>query len=302
MHLISSPNLHLVFDIDDVLAYPIGKDDEKLAAYGLKKGLLITAKKAHIVFPGVKELLKLLYQNKIDICFFSSAQEERNVSFVQQLLEKTLEGEQREQIQKITKIFSKQHLRQGETYPNWRMQYVTFGLSGIHRKDLSVLALPSLDGVVLIDNDWSFAAPGQERNLLKVPYTDDGSFNFYGDLKEEIHLKANRIYFLTGFLFTAIEQSALEKKPITDWLFSVQFKKREDGTFKSCFEELGDTLAYYRKGLEILRTVNPNLEFCTPQLYEACFEEVAEGLLDEEERLQYESYQKHAADVDCVLM
>ncbi|MBS0625820.1 MAG: hypothetical protein JSS32_07210 [Verrucomicrobia bacterium] len=286
----------LVFDIDEVLGSQLNKMDEELARYAIKKGLLIVAKKSHLIFPGVQELLRLLYLREFEISFLSAGAESRNRVFVTQILERTLGKEKSERI--AAKIFSREHLKNQNSFSS-EEQFHNFGISKDHRKDLSVLDLASLDHVVLIDDDYNNAMPGQERNLLKVPETDASSYFFDEEPVEGIYLTANRIYFLAGLLFEAMEQAEMENRPISDWLFSVQWKRRDDGTYWDQFSKLSVDVRYYRKGLEILQQINPKLEFCTKESYEALCNEP----LTDEEQQQFEVFQKNAADPnECLVM
>jgi len=93
-------SINLVFDIDGVLACnAIGST--KIAAFFLKKGAIITALKTHYVFPGVIELMQLLFQTEnIKVSFFSSGDRQRNEIFVKQLLELALGQEGYRKIEK----------------------------------------------------------------------------------------------------------------------------------------------------------------------------------------------------------
>jgi hypothetical protein len=298
-----SSRLHVVYDLDDVLVFPA--TEKPFAAYGLKEGLLLTAQKTHVVFPGVVELMQLHYRRGDKVSFFSSGARSRNRELIPQLLEKALGKRKAKEAMKKTRIFSKEHMRPIESYADAKEREKRFpNFWGNNKKDLSILNVRSLENVVLIDNDRTFAAPGQEKNLLKVPYTDEGCFNFdEWKAREGIDLKANRIYFLVGFLFEAIRSSKRERKPITEWLFAKQFAKRKEDIFDNCFEELANDIRYYRKGLKILQKINPNLQFCTKESYSSALQKVEGGLVTKEEERQLKLYETHKAKLGgCSIM
>jgi len=366
---ISLSPVHIVFDIDGVLAAP-GILDSHQGDFFHKKGFVLTAIKTHYIFPGVIELLRLLLQTEnLHVSFFSSGGKERNVIFVQEILQQAIGIEEYKKIKGSVQILSREDLsasmsaigREREELANIKNteQRKTYGMGlGNMAKDLTKIQ-KDLENVVLVEDDSSYVAYGQARNLLYVPETDQYSYerlnprwgyapdgyrpmqcrfddpdssDYYDDediqvirdgdqfqvkyldfesnqhkqipIKDEklrqalnelaskvwieepsitrelyalveaqkgrikrLCRKVNRIYYVAGLLFTALEKAKQEKTSITEQLFRLQFIPTSQTTFKPIFKSLTKRDYFYEIGLKILKQVNKNLEFTTPQNY-----------------------------------
>lgn len=87
-------------------------------------------------------------------------------------------------------------------------------------------------------------------------------------LATKICRSVNRIYYITGLLFTALNESDIHKTSLSQALFQLQFKKQEN-TLQRKFNahSMQRVDFFYEKGLKILQTINPNLQFTTPHNY-----------------------------------
>lgn len=159
--------INIVFDIDGTLAChsapTIGE-----AAFFYKKGAIIPAIKTHYIVPGVIELMKLLFQMEhVTVSFFSAGVSERNEVFVKELLSLALGKERYDQIASKVRILSRDDMVRGDEGPK-----SMHGLGhGTYKKDLSVFLKEAdvLQNAVLIEDDYSYVAFGQEKNVLTLP-------------------------------------------------------------------------------------------------------------------------------------
>lgn len=95
----------------------------------------------------------------------------------------------------------------------------------------------------------------------------------YGGITKKIHRAANRIFYATGVLFTALEQSESNNIPITEALFQMQYRKKADGdAHEPNFVQLRKRDEFYLYGLEKLREINPDLQLITPHSFKEAIE------------------------------
>lgn len=120
--------------------------------------------------------------------------------------------------------------------------------------------------------------------------------SFNGKTKK-INRQANRVYYVVGLLFAALEKSRLEGIPITKSLFSMQFKQKKDlRSYKPKFLKLQRREELYALGLEKLRQINRDLQFITLQNY---FEVVNLPITDEE-RVELEAAIENETGGCCI--
>lgn len=169
---------HIVLDIDMVLALHDGRE-AKYASFFLKKGAIFQAIKTHYIFPGVIEFLQLLFQDKdLKVSFFSSGIKRRNDIFVENLLRLALGEDRYETVKKDVLILSRNDLISiGEEEEE--KEHALYGRRpGNNQKDLLKVLQEGelLENVILIDDDPSYAACGQVKNMLYVPPTMNYDF------------------------------------------------------------------------------------------------------------------------------
>ena len=103
--------------------------------------------------------------------------------------------------------------------------------------------------------------PEQYKNLLHVSETE--SYHFFKEGHDrDFYPQANRIYYLAGVLFTALEQSRLDNIPLAVLSFipfNFQMISPSLGIFKKKDH-------FYEIGLNKLREINPSLQFHSPHI------------------------------------
>jgi len=261
----NSPKIHIVFDIDDVLATGFEQDIQTLLVqypYLIdfkNKNLLIEAIIPHMFHPGAVELLRWIFTiPNINVSFFSAGQEKRNLKFVEELLKLAL-GDDYDSLKDDVSVYSRHHLKltkKEEADNQFKLFKIYYGED---KKDLTILKLENLDNVILIDDDSTYIAYGQERNMLVVPYTDDASFRHFHSPKQavEMLLKVNRIFYIAGLLKKILE---IKSESVADNLFNLQYKLGSDGVYERDLQIHNDH-QYYLDGREELQKVNPELKF-----------------------------------------
>lgn len=119
-----------------------------------------------------------------------------------------------------------------------------------------------------------------------------------GEIPENrIYHEANKVYYVAGILFTAIERAKRENRPLSQIMLEIQYKwdeatQRHIGQFERlCCED-----HWYVRGLEELRKVNSELEFMHPHLYKQI---ISQSLSAEEEAI----LKKHKGEEEkgCVI-
>lgn len=168
---------NVVFDIDDVLAVS-EIEKSNISKFFEEKGLVLTAIKTYYVFPGVIEMMQLLFSMPdVRVSFFSSAHQNRNELFVEKLLERALGCERYIEIKKKIQILSGTTRERStdlikNTSKESEKQLNQYGLRhGNKKKSLEKVVGQgeNLDNCVLIDDDSSWVKYGQEGNFLHVP-------------------------------------------------------------------------------------------------------------------------------------
>ena len=129
--------INVVFDIDGVLACTRARTLQS-ASFFHRKGMIITALKTHYIFPGVRELMQLLFSiDRIRVSFFSSGVKERNIPFVRELLETSLGRENYLKVEGRVDVLSRDDLLRMQITDSYS-QYEKYGLyHGNKKKDVS---------------------------------------------------------------------------------------------------------------------------------------------------------------------
>lgn len=278
--------IHIVLDIDDVLAtgfhnsdiQKLLKDHPYLKEFA-DKNLLINAVLPHMIHPGAMELIQWIFQiPNVKVSFFSSGDETRNTTFVKELLTRAL-GDRFDKIKDNVGVFSRQHfvVSKEEEINN---QFKLFKLYyGAKKKDLSkILSADNLDNAILIDDDSSYIASGQERNVMVVPGSDEYPFyNFHRDAQEfpdcmgKYILPMNHIFYIAGMLSRIL---GLKSHCLADNLFGLQYKSNADGTYERD-RGIHSEHQFYLDGLSELQNVNPKLEFYGGELANEYFKKAS---------------------------
>ncbi len=170
--------INVVFDIDSVLTCHHSRNI-KHASFFLRKGKILQAIKTHYIFPGVVDLIKLLFQTEdIRVSFFSSGVKERNDIFVKEILEIALGKDHYEKIKDSVTILSRCDVTSCTREESLEAERVYSIRPGNYQKDVSKVLREgeSLENTVLIDDDSSYCAHNQAANMLFVPPSEEGNF------------------------------------------------------------------------------------------------------------------------------
>lgn len=165
----------VVFDIDDLLCTHEVNTLHDVAFFKKYGAILVAAKKTHYIFPGVKELMRAVFnRSDVEVAFYSGAKAERNVEFVPELL-KLSQISPRYKVEVISKLYD---TKAEEVARDRALFGVRFSRQA---KDLNVFVkegLP-LGNIALVDNGVGVSMPGQVKNQLLVRTT------WFSDFRED---------------------------------------------------------------------------------------------------------------------
>jgi hypothetical protein len=283
----------VIFDIDGVLTDPTQAEVEPdLRSFFQQQGDIVEATGVdHYVFPGVKELMKILFSKEnVRVAFFSSGVEHRNSEFVEKLLTKALGPEHYQAVKESIVILSRQHVTTAQE-PGRSEQFKKYSISGGgDKKDIS-LALSAgakIENAIFIDDRERVVYPGQERNYLKMRLACIGDFGLYKYVgrsysSEGFH-RSNGIFFLAGLLLELINNS--DKAPIQEALFELNFERNSSPELSASSSTTNEDsfqfrmalkngglyfmhcqAKFYDAGLAALQEINPQLAFFHREMY-----------------------------------
>lgn len=249
--------IHIIFDIDNVLALGEGAITTAVRAY-LKSysAIIMAAGYEHYLQPGTIELIKYLFSMAdVRISFFSSGDNTRNHEFVRELLTLALGKKKYEEVKAFVLIKSKEHLK-----PNEHPQ-INSPFNGLLKKNISCLqrADVEIDQTIFIDNDPSYVCLEQARHYLYCP---EASNNSYYDLEcdvahndAEINMsQVNNIFYIAGMLQAIISETRTHSKKATDVLMEKQAAISK--------------VIYYQEGLRLLSRINSRLRLLTREIFQ----------------------------------
>lgn len=264
------PTVHIVLDINDTLATGFIEEIESLKRLPhlqrlMDENLFINSVFPYFLHPGAIELVQWIFQiPNVKVSFFSGYNEKRNTEFVKELLMRT-HGDDFNKIKDTVSVYSKQHLISVKEEEN-KNQFKLFKTRyGVMKKDLNkILNVDNLDNVILVDDDQGYTTPGQEKNVLVIPGSNELHFyEFYTcpkqfpDYMGEEILSMNHIFYIAGMLSRII---SMKNNSLADNLFGLQYRLNGEGTYE-LNRELYKDHQYYLDGLSALQKVNPKLTF-----------------------------------------
>ena len=156
--------IHLVFDIDWTLVYPLPERPAKPDAHTVEA----LGKWYRFADDSAAIIAEAAANPNLRVSFFSGGEKERNLELLQKL--KLPDG--RSALDVATKVLSSDDLTPASSDPN-------AGFADRWKKDLTKIE-PDLDRVVLVDDMADFSVPGQERNMYWLGET----YNFAGTFEE----------------------------------------------------------------------------------------------------------------------
>lgn len=255
-------------DIDETLATKVSHDIDNSYFHFVKQHfpeqiIPITLEGEtyhHVLCHGALEAVRFLLKAGCRLALYSSGMDKRNQAFKTELLKRALSKEDFEKYHNQVQVLSREeHLFDTELYREERYRYqpeLGDGMAyGNQKKDLNYVISAfakigiklSLDQIILIDDDLSWMLRGQEKNFLIAPGCTVASMEM--SLSKNNMLKINQIFYCIGLLSTIFKSD----KPL-DTLFELQFNNKKD------YSELPKEMGYYKLGLELLRTVNKDLQ------------------------------------------
>lgn len=259
---------NFVFDIDGALAIaidlkPVAKEKNKIAEKFGKEfeeaHCIEAAKYPHHVFPGYYALLRWLHSLEANIFFFSSGLEIRNVEFAEKLMKNAF-GDKFSEVP--YKVYSRKHCIDTEDMPKEEGEKFQSYFFGNRKKKLAGVVVPEkdLENTLLIDDDNSYMVKGEEYNFVYLKF---GGFDY---LPHNIHdldilTKFHKAYYLAG-LFNKIFEVQKEKNiSLVKAAKYVQIDMEGAELNRNFYYPGVKRIAYYEKGLEILKQFDPELKF-----------------------------------------
>ncbi len=278
--------LQLFFDIDETLVnVPQKATPLEVQTFFRTYGCIIDVRDMpHYVFPGVRELMRLLlidFSDCVEVVFFSAGEKWRNDMLVPLLLKEALGEQTYRHLNPKPLVFSRDNMTQ-VTQDEMRIQAEQYQLppSWGTKKDLLAL-YPDIftsDNMILIDDGAWNIAPGQEGNFLCGIRTTVESYRACPNtvfeasfLNSGQYREINSIYYITGLLLECIERYQSER--LSAYLFNLQFNPVgylpaffnafDSERFKPCFKETQERAVFYDEGLKRLQVLNADLNFHT---------------------------------------
>lgn len=263
----------IVLDIDITLTNAYDDDEEVILRKqpyfqeSIDRGLLIDAYYPHILHHGAIEFIQWLASiQNVEIAFFSAGEELRNKAFVSALLQKVL-GDQFEKRKESIPVYSLHHLTIEKVKKNRSNDGINFFQTVIDqpKKNLAnVFNTDNLDNIILVDDNPSYIAANQLRNVLLTPGATMTSYTLFSDetalattSPESAILRANHLFYVAGLLATALE---MHGDCLANNLFKLQYTVTAHGKYK-LNNDLYKNHQFYMKGLAVLQKINPALEF-----------------------------------------
>lgn len=179
--------VNIIFDIDGIVACKSTSKNDSPRFYLKKSAILMAADTPHYIFHGFIELFKALHKREdVRISFFSSGRDIRNVDFVKDLMTTALGEEAYLAVKDRIGVFSRKNCM---IFPNdeQRRDHEIYGTPhGNQKKDLSVCLEKgeSLENTILIEDNSSYIAPGQAKNVFVVPELEDRDYRHLAAIKK----------------------------------------------------------------------------------------------------------------------
>ena len=223
-----------------------------------------------IAYPGTFELLKWVHSQNIAIDFFSGAIVERNVDLAKMLMHRVFGDEP-----VSYRVFTTSIHSPTEDLPHYSDQYVGY-FKGPQKKKLEgVVTTPDqMADCLLIEDDPSFSAKGEEGNLVYAYFLGSEHRQYFERKRRDPHakddyegLELHHIFYYAGLLQRIVELADTQKMSLRDAAIQAQyldegidfpFRVASNGSVPRPYFE---NARYYYKGLELLRRYNPDLDF-----------------------------------------
>jgi len=267
-----NPTPTVVFDLDGAMVIVLGRSEadrteqQVRSRFGdafLERHQFEVLGYAHLIFPGYFALLRWLNGRGVSLAFFSSGMEARNAPLVDLIMRRTF-ADAREPIP--YRVFSRQHCIDTDALDRQapgggdRYQPCFFGNL---KKKLAGVVVPedALDDTLLIDDDESYMVRGEEYNFVGLRYA-----HRYSVETEEVDGFAifHSAFYVAGLADALFKLRANEGVRLKTAARRLQYDAEgaelsEDFRFPSRYRA-----SYYLMGRDILRQVEPDIDFCWP--------------------------------------
>ncbi len=261
-------NGNFVFDIDGAIAIAADYKQEQVEK-GIKekfgedyfnKYCLTAYKYPHYIFPGYYAFFKWLHDQGGKIFFFSSGIEERNVELAEKLMRMSF-GDDFPNIE--YKVFSRQHCIDTHYLPEEEKDKYQSYVYGQRKKKLGGIVVPEAEvpNSLLIDDDPSYMVKGEEFNFISLRYTYEYLFDDDRAWRNDAFVSVHKAYYLAGIfstMFDLVNEKGISLAEAAKYVqIDAEGKEiKKDFSFPSKYR-----MAHYEKGLEILKQIDPTLEF-----------------------------------------
>lgn len=261
----------IVFDIDDLVTCIVYRSEiervrqqakELLGEERLEQLSVTVMDHLHLVFPGFYAVFRWLREQGHAFHFFSSGVEERNAALVPELIARAF-GAEAEAVMRDVRVFSRQHCFDTSRWElrDQRDQYQPFNLFGNLKKILRDVVVPAeqLPNTLLIEDDPSYMPKGEEENMILLP--SSLSYIGYHPGEPEEWKSFHKAYLLCGLLETIFERARARGISLTKASVEVHTNSETEAISPEALRAIRDVLAYYNRGLEILRVYDASLRF-----------------------------------------
>ena len=258
----------IVFDLDELIVnMQLGKSPETelqraktlLGEQFMEQLTLVAMGCTYLVYPGFYEVFRWLHHQCHAIYFFSSGLEKRNIELVSSLMNRSF-GNESDIIMENIEIFSRHHcldLRNVEDDD----QYQPFSLFGNYKKVLQNVVVPDekIQYTLLIEDDPTYMMKGEEENMILLP----SSFAYVpaNQNDKSTLLSLHKSYLLCGILDCIFSKALTKRITLTKASVQVHTNSENGKITLDALREIRNNAAYYERGLSILRSFNPDLQF-----------------------------------------
>jgi hypothetical protein len=270
--MIDDPKNTFVFDLDGAMVVAVNRYEtdrteqqvrEKFGEAFLQRHRVEIPGYVHYLFPGYFALLRWLHAQGVNLAFFSSGVEARNVPLVEHFMRRAF-AEQPEP--PSYSIFSRHHCIETDQWdrqqPEEKDRYQPC-FPGNLKKKLAGIVVPqeALEDTLLIDDDETFMVRGEEYNFVGLGYAHRYAVDDQGSDSFAIFHSA---FYVAGFAYAVFECCAREGLRLQAAARRLQYDAEgtelsEEFRFPSRYRE-----SYYLMGRDILRQVESDIDFFWP--------------------------------------
>lgn len=261
--------LNVIFDIDSCMAYAIKyefkkgikKVEEQLGKELADDLIIIAYEYPHCIFPGFYALWEWLHLQGAKIMVFSTGIKERNVELIEKFAKRSFRNIKEEDRPEI-KVFSREDTFDTEKFKHEdRHKYQSCWFGNL-KKQLSgvVVSEEDLPYSLLVDDDYSYTAVNEERNMIYV----SSEFHYYPEssyIDDREFQAFHKAYYICGLLKKIM--AVVDEKKLTPMMAAeyVQATMEGEKIGKEFFFPGRNRMEYYTEGLKTLQAIDPTLKF-----------------------------------------